>query len=258
MREKSPELLTEKQWQLEFGLSYNFVPTVDQKFLDKSPLEVIRSDEFQRKNILVGMNSHEGFYFIIYDFPDRFDPRIESYNKNITIEEYRQLVKKLKLKLVDSSSDVVSDTIASIYSLPCGSEGNTGDVDVVSYIRALDGMYGDVRFKCPVIRMTKAYARQVGRFLPVFVVFHNFKTSALMTKRVLDNVLYLLLNCAEYCWLQRILLPGNRIRLTIIILVAIFWQCYIVIHKLFFVVYYDYKLPIKPIPVRVICLFSLS
>ena len=106
------------------------------------------------------MNSHEGSYFIIYKFPDRFNPT-KNYNYNITIEEYRQMVKQLRVRLVDSSSDLVADTIASIYSLPCGLEANSGDDAAISHLMSLDGMLGDVRFKCPVVQMAKAYARQV-------------------------------------------------------------------------------------------------
>lgn len=165
MREKSPQLLTDKQFELPdvTGVTFFFVPTIDHKFLDNSPIELLKSDKFQRKNILLGMNSHEGSYFIIYKYPELFDPRIQDNKNNITIKEYRKMVKELSL--VDSSSDVVTDTIASVYSLPCGSQGNSGDDDAVNYIISLDGMYGDVWFKCPVIHTAKAYAEEVIRCL---------------------------------------------------------------------------------------------
>jgi len=172
MREKAAALLTDTQ---NVGdVAFSFVPTIDHKFLEKSPLELLKSGEFQRKNILLGMNSHEGSYFIIYQFAKFFDPRIEDYNSNITIEEYRQMVKDLKL--VDSSSDVVTDTIASIYSLPCGSDGNTGDDDELKYILSLDGMFGDVWFKCPVVHMAKAYATEVIRCFSVSMAVQHFNT----------------------------------------------------------------------------------
>ena len=158
LREKNADQLTEKQSEVPSVSGFPFVPTVDPKFLNKRPLEVLESGEFQQKNILLGMNSHEGSFFIIYTFPDRFDPTKE-YNDNITTEGYREMVKQLKL--VYSSSDVVADTIASIYSLPCGLEGNSGDESAISYLKSLDGMLGDVWFKCPVVQMAKAYARQV-------------------------------------------------------------------------------------------------
>jgi len=161
LREKEPSLLTSKQWEVASsgGSIFKFVPVIDQKFLKKNPLELLKSGEFQRKNILLGMNSHEGSYFIIYRFPERFHPSTDLNKSNITTEEYRDMVKQLGL--VESSADAVIDTIAYVYSLPCTSEGNTGDVDALTYFMALDGMFGDVWFKCPVVNMAKSYARQV-------------------------------------------------------------------------------------------------
>jgi len=165
LRDKEPDKLTDKQFAVT-GATFNFVPTIDynMKFLQKSPLELLKSGEFQRKNILLGMNSHEGSYFVIYEVEtkrDLSDRLKEDLNKNITREQYQEIVKKVSF--VDSSSDVVTDTIASIYSLPCGSEGNTGDDDAVTYFKALDGVFGDVWFKCPVVQTAKTYAKKVIR-----------------------------------------------------------------------------------------------
>jgi len=151
MRKKSADLLTEKQNDAGDRM-FNFVPTTDDKFLKQNPRELLDSGKFQRKNILLGLNSHEGSFFIIYEFPKRFVPT-NVYNSNITNEEYLDMVKELNL--VDSSSDVVDDTISSIYSLPCG------DDDALPYLKSLGGMLGDVWFKCPVIHTAKAYAKEV-------------------------------------------------------------------------------------------------
>lgn len=170
LREKEPELLIEKQWDVKqvTGIAFHFQPTIDNNFLTKSPLELLKSGEFQQqKNVLLGVNNHEGSYFVLYAFKEQFDPT-KPYNENITDEEYRKMVSDLmlvelvseQLKLGGSSSDVVTDTVADAYSLPCGSEGNTGDKDAARYLLSLDGMFGDVWFKCPVIHMAKAYARQ--------------------------------------------------------------------------------------------------
>jgi len=161
MREKPPELLAAKQWLVRQFPSFalTFVPTIDDKFLTKSPAELMQyPGEFQRKDILQGVNSHEGSRFIILSFADTFDLTKE-YNDNITSEEYREMVEKLRL--VNSSSDVVIDTIASIYSLPCGSQGNIGDDDGETYFMALDGMFGDIWLKCPLLDTARPYAREV-------------------------------------------------------------------------------------------------
>jgi len=157
--------VTAKQWALK-KVTGVFKPTVDGNFLTKSPLESLRLGEYQKKNVLVGLNSHEGSYFILYAFPRRFDPT-KPYNDNITSEEYREMISRLKILnlFADSPSDEVIDTVAAAYSLPCGSEGNTGDSDAISYLMSLEGMYGDVWFKCPVVRLAKSFASQVTGLL---------------------------------------------------------------------------------------------
>jgi len=163
VREKDADLLFAKQWDVAsaFSITYPFVPTIDHNFLNKNPLELLKSGEFQKKNILLGVNSHEGSFFVLYTFPKRFDP-LKDYNENITNEEYRDMVKTLRLDAWtrDPSPDVVYDAIASVYSLSCGSEDSTGDDDAATFLFALDGMLGDVWFKCPVVRLAKA---QVNR-----------------------------------------------------------------------------------------------
>jgi len=172
LREKSADLLTEKQWEVQTnsGSTFAFVPTIDNKFLNKNPTDLLKSGEFQKKDILLGMNSHEGSYFIIYAFPKRFDP-LKDYSDDITFTEYRDMVKQLRLDswMVDPSSDVVSYTIASSYLLLCGSKGNASDDDAVNYLISLDGMFGDVWFKCPVIHMAKTHVRTFfnALFVPV-------------------------------------------------------------------------------------------
>jgi len=149
MRGKSPELLTPKQ-----------SPTLDEKFLVKSPAKLLLNGELRRKNILLGANSHEGSNFIVFKFPDRF-PFARDFNANVTSEQYREMIQRLGIMQPPSSSDVVIDTIASIYLLPCGSQGNTGNVDGLTYFMALSEMFGDVWFKCPVLNMAKSYGREV-------------------------------------------------------------------------------------------------
>jgi len=157
MQEKPTELLTTMQWLVQQGSELTFIPTVDDTFLTKSPAELMQyPGEFQRKDILQGVNSHEGGLFVFLAFPDHFDLTKE-YNDNVTSEEYRDMVKLL----LNTSSDVVADTIASIYSLPCGSQGNTGDDDGVNYFIALDGIFGDIYFKCPALETARLYAREV-------------------------------------------------------------------------------------------------
>ena len=153
MREKSARLLTDTQHIVEGrrGTTFTFIPTIDHKFLIKSPAELLKAGEFRQKNILLGTTSHEGALFAILSFPEYYDPT-KDFNNNVTREEYRAMVNQSRL--VNSSSDVVIDTVASVYALPC-------DHDGVNYFMALSRIFGDVWFNCPVLHMTTSYAREV-------------------------------------------------------------------------------------------------
>ena len=100
MQKKTPDVLTEKQWEVKQVTSsaFFFVPTIDDQFLKKSPLDLLKSGEFQKKNILLGMNNHEGSYFVIYSFKEQFNPEA-AYNANITNDEYRETVSYTHLTL---------------------------------------------------------------------------------------------------------------------------------------------------------------
>ena len=64
MRETPPELLTAMQWLVQQESTFTFKPTIDDKFLTKNPAELLQyPGEFQRKDILQGVNSHEGSRF---------------------------------------------------------------------------------------------------------------------------------------------------------------------------------------------------
>jgi len=68
LRQKTPAEVTAKQWEVKPATSaaYFFVPTVDEKFLTKSPVELVKAGEFQRKNVLLGMNNNEGNLYTGY------------------------------------------------------------------------------------------------------------------------------------------------------------------------------------------------
>ena len=50
--------------------SFPFVPIVDGKFLPNSPLAILQSGKFAKKEMLLGNTKEEAMYFLIYYLTD--------------------------------------------------------------------------------------------------------------------------------------------------------------------------------------------
>lgn len=57
-----------------------FVPIIDGKFLPENPLRLIQSGNFKKTEVLLGANSEEGSYFLIY-----FLTHLFKLQQNVTI-----------------------------------------------------------------------------------------------------------------------------------------------------------------------------
>ena len=47
-------------------LAMPFVPIIDGKFLPENPLRLLQVGKLKKTQVLLGANSHEGSYFLIY------------------------------------------------------------------------------------------------------------------------------------------------------------------------------------------------
>jgi carboxylesterase type B len=175
MRQKDAALLTSEQWRIDIdgpavGMAYG--PTVDggggtgngSSFLSRPPVDLLRQGQFQRKNILLGVTSDEGSYFLFYLFPKQFHVSDADGQGNMTAADYRKLVEQLDIRVGSSSgaasdaqalTGAVLDAVAFEYATPC----SFGDQAKPSYFDALDDLLGDVQFKCPVVDFSLTYAQ---------------------------------------------------------------------------------------------------
>lgn len=51
---------------------FPFVPIIDGAFLDESPARALANKNFKKTNILMGSNTEEGYYFIMYYLTELF------------------------------------------------------------------------------------------------------------------------------------------------------------------------------------------
>ncbi|KAK2178847.1 hypothetical protein NP493_527g05011 [Ridgeia piscesae] len=141
-----------------------FVPTVDRYFLRDHPSNVLRKQRFKKTPVLMGVNEHEGSYFLVYIFPD-----VVTLNASRRISR-AEFVRSLPTLVPQSrADDVTAASVSFEYGVPYRHGGAT-----VDYRDVMEGLLGDVAFICPVVDFADAFA-DAG--LPVYVYRFTHRTS---------------------------------------------------------------------------------
>jgi acetylcholinesterase len=72
LKKKDPVDLVNNEWGTLGICEFPFVPVIDGAFLDESPSRALANKNFKKTNILMGSNTEEGYYFIIYYLTELF------------------------------------------------------------------------------------------------------------------------------------------------------------------------------------------
>lgn len=82
----SADDLTNKAWELSMThVQWPFAPTIDNYFINDSPREIMKTDYFANKDILLGFNTDEGTFFLLYYLLDAIN---YPTSRNMTREEF--------------------------------------------------------------------------------------------------------------------------------------------------------------------------
>ena len=73
-------------------LEFSFVPIVDGTFLDETPKRSMTTRNFKKCNILMGSNTEEGYYFILYYLVHIFKREENVY---VNLEQFIESVMEL-------------------------------------------------------------------------------------------------------------------------------------------------------------------
>lgn len=124
---------------------FPFVPIIDGAFLDELPSKSLRNNNFKKTNIMMGSNSEEGYWFIMY-----FLPSIFRREEDITVSrpEFEVSVRDLHPYF----NEVVRQAIIFEYT-----DWLSPD-DGAMYRNAIDKMVGDYHFTCNVNEFAYYYA----------------------------------------------------------------------------------------------------
>lgn len=122
-----------------------FVPIIDGSFLDETPETAMKLSNFKKTNILLGSNSDEGNYFVLYYFPDIF-PRQEE------IEVNRQNFTQTITSAYPNLNKIQRAALQYEYTNWLNPD------DPVTNADAVDKYTGDHQFTCPVVDFAHRYA----------------------------------------------------------------------------------------------------
>lgn len=163
LRKKSADELVNNEWGTLGICEFPFVPIIDGSYLDEMPIRSLAHQNFKKTNILLGSNTEEGYYFILYYLTELF-PKEE--NVGITREQYLQAVRELNPYV----NDVVRQAIVFEYTDWLNPE------DPVKNRNALDKMVGDYHFTCGVNEFAHRYA-ETGNNVYTYHYKHRSKNS---------------------------------------------------------------------------------
>lgn len=153
LRNVTPERLTAAQWQMndESFVNTPFMATVDGYFLPDTPDALLKRGAFKNTSILLGSNSNEGNYFLVYLMPDLFP--LDTH-RPLTRSEYSSAVRRF---LGERASPLVARVVDFEYGVGYEFQHH------VDYGQRLDQMVADSDFVCPTNRLAEAYAMAGSR-----------------------------------------------------------------------------------------------
>lgn len=161
LRKINATTLVQKEWVVEGVCDFPFVPVVDGYFLQCDPQDCARSSNFKNASVIMGSNSEEGFYFIMYFLTDLLR---KEENVLISRDEFIRAVNSLNPDM----NDLARQAIIFEYT-----DWMNPD-DPIKNRDALDKLVGDRQFTCNVNEFAHAYARAGN---DVYMYFFKHRSS---------------------------------------------------------------------------------
>jgi acetylcholinesterase len=137
--------LVVKEWGTQGICEFPFVPVLDGSFLDEMPLTALKNGHFKPTPLLLGSNTEEGNYFIIYYLTQLFHLK---ENVVVNREEFLQSVRELNPYL----NNIVRQAVIFEYT------DWLNPHDPVKNREHLDKIVGDRHFTCNVNELALRYA----------------------------------------------------------------------------------------------------
>lgn len=161
LRHVDPMKIVSNEWG-NFGVvEFPFVPVVDGAFLDEAPSVSLETRNFKKCKILLGSNTEEGHFFIIYHLTNLFKLREDVY---VSRKDFITSVKELNPYV----GEVAQEAIIFEYTDWLDPD------DPIKNRDAIDKIVGDYHFTCGVNELAFRYA-QTGS--DVFMYYYTHRAS---------------------------------------------------------------------------------
>ncbi|XP_011496587.1 PREDICTED: acetylcholinesterase-like [Ceratosolen solmsi marchali] len=158
---KDPTDLVNSEWGTLGICEFPFVPVIDGSFLDETPQRSMITESFKKANILMGSNTEEGFYFIIYYLTELF--RIDgAEDVKVPRDEFVRAVSELNPYVNPIGR------YAIIYEYTDWLKPDDPDTNR----NALDKIVGDYHFTCNVNEFASRYA-ETGNKVYMYYYTHR-------------------------------------------------------------------------------------
>ncbi len=161
LRATNATTLVEKEFFTHGVCDFPFVPVVDDEFLTCHPVDCVKNKNFKNVSIIMGSNTEEGFYFIMYYLTELFK---KEENIVVSREDFLKAVAELNPEM----NDIAKQAIVFEYT-----DWMNPD-DPVNNRDALDKMVGDYHFTCNVNELAHAYAESGNE---VFMYYFKHRSS---------------------------------------------------------------------------------
>ncbi|XP_076648871.1 acetylcholinesterase [Halictus rubicundus] len=153
--------LVKNEWGTLGICEFPFVPVIDGAFLDETPQQSLATSSFKKANIMMGSNSEEGFYFIIYYLTELF--RIDgSEDVKVSREQFVSAISELNPYVSQLGRQAI------IYEYTDWLHPD----DPHANRNALDKIVGDYQFTCNVNEFAERYA-ETGNTVYMYYYKHR-------------------------------------------------------------------------------------
>lgn len=160
LRNTDPWDLVNNETNENFGVvEFAFTPIVDGVFLDDLPENLLENKDFKKTKLLLGSNTEEGTYFIIYHLTDLFKNSEDVY---LTREDFKKSV----FELTPNMHRVGQEAIIYEYTDWLNPD------DPIKNRDAIDKIVGDYHFTCHVNKLANKYAA-VGNEVYMYYFTHR-------------------------------------------------------------------------------------
>nr|WRI50106.1 acetylcholinesterase 1 [Aleuroglyphus ovatus] len=160
LRNVHPLSLVGNETNENYGVvEFVFTPIVDGVFLDDQPEKLLESKDFKKTKLLLGSNTEEGTYFIIYHLTELFKNSDDVF---LTREDFVKTVKEL----TPNMNRIGQEAIMYQYT-----DWHNPD-DTIKNRDAIDKIVGDYHFTCHVNRIADKYA-SVGNEVYMYYFTHR-------------------------------------------------------------------------------------